>query len=293
MNRLARRARAAVTIAALTFGAVTAAAPFASAAPSFKVPFTDEYAHGLLTFCNKSNQPVTSGSLDAVPFSWKTVSSAEPPAGYRNSSGRVTLYAYQPLEYVDPGDWSGSQLTAASVFSNPSHPVAQATPADSPLLYFVQNYPPHWDGLVEIRMMYTAVNQEQLTTPYAMAVLRITGNTWTVVEGGNTPCSAGKGVSVETVMLPKRDLKQQSVVAASTKKSPAPGASSSAGAAGGNGQSTGGSQAGGSGGLAADTSSAGGLSAGALVGIGLGVLALIWGAIVAIGRWRRRTASAE
>jgi hypothetical protein len=67
MNRLARRARAAVTIAALTFGAVTAAAPFASAAPSFKVPFTDEYAHGLLTFCNKSNQPVTSGRPSPPP----------------------------------------------------------------------------------------------------------------------------------------------------------------------------------------------------------------------------------
>jgi hypothetical protein len=289
MNRLVRRARAAVTVAALALGALSVATPFAWASASFKVPFTDEYAQGLLTFCNKNNQPVTSGSLDTVPFAWKTVSSAEPPAGYRNGHARVTLYAYQPLEYVDPGDWSGSQLTAASLFSNPDHPVVQATPADNPLLYFVQAFPPHWDGLVEIRMMYTAVNEEQLTTPYAMAVVHVTGDTWTVVEGGNTPCSAGKGLSVETVMLPKKDLAQQSVVPA-TKSSDGAAAGSAAGSAGSSGKSQGGSAASGSSRLAADTSSAGGLSAGALAGIGVGVLAVIWAAIVLIGRWRRRTA---
>ncbi len=287
MNRLARRACATASLAALALCALSAAAPLASASTSFKVPFTDEYADGLLTFCNKSNQPVTSGSIDTVPFSWKTVSSAEPPGGYRNGHARVTLYAYQPIEFIDPGDWSGSQLTAASLFTNPDHPVVQATGADNPLLYFIQAYPPHWDGLVEIRMMYSAVNAPQLQTPYAMAVVRITGDTWTLVEGGSTPCDAGQGRSVETIMLPEKDLKQQSVVPAT--KSHGSGASSSAGPAAGSVGS--GSGQGGSGRLAADTSSVGGLSAGALAGIGVGVLAVIWGAILAIGRWRRRAAS--
>src|SRR5262244_2621522 len=154
MNRLARRARAAVTLGALTLGVLTlgalsAATPFAAASvtsSSSKVPFQDPSIHGWLTFCNRNNQPVTSGSLYTAPFAWKTVSSAPPPAGYRNSAGRVTLYAYQPIKYVDPGDWSGSELTAASSFTNPNHPAVQATNADLPLLGFTQAYPAHWDG---------------------------------------------------------------------------------------------------------------------------------------------------
>src|SRR5258708_3311688 len=197
MIRFARRARAAATLAALTLGAMSAVAPFAAASvtsSSYKGPFTDPNIDGWLTFCNRQDQPVTSGSLYTTPFVWKAISSAPPPPGYGNSKGRATVYGYQPLQYINPGDWAGSELTGASSFSNPDHPVTQATNADLPLIGMTPLYPLHWDGLAEIRMMWTSFNQSQLQSPYAAAVVRVTGHTSTLAEGGGGPCSPSTGV---------------------------------------------------------------------------------------------------
>lgn len=297
MNRFARRARAGVTLAALALGALSASAPFAAASPAspgFKVPFKDTNVDGSLTFCNRNDQPITSGSLYATPFAWKTISSNPPPAGYRKSDARTTLAAYQPIQYVDPGDWSGGFLTSASTFTNPDHPVVQATNADQPLVGFTQAYPLHWDGLVEIRMMYSAVDKPQLQTPYAAAVLRVTGSTWTLVEGGGGSCSQGQGVSMETKNLPKKDLAKQET-AAPASKSASHGNSGGSGTAdqSSGGQSSGGQSSGGSNGggakLAASDSSTG-ISGGAVAGICVGALALVWVAIGLIARRRRRAA---
>ena len=282
MNRQARRARAAVTITALAIGVLSASAPLAAASSS-PVPFQDTNVAGWLTFCGHNNQAITSGSLDTQPFAWKTISSSPAPAGYRNSKARASLFAFQPIQYVDPGDWSGAQLSAATIFSNPDHPVTQATYGDVSLLGFTQAYPPHWDGLVEIRMMWSGVNEPQLTMPYAAAVIRISGSRWTLVKGGNASCSQGKGISVETILLPKKDVAKPS---ATPSGSSAGGAGSSA-SSGGSG--TGGSANGSAANLASDKSAAGGLSAGALVGIGLAALAIVWAGIAFLSRWRRRT----
>jgi hypothetical protein len=220
MRSPATRARAALTLAGLAMAAVVAAAPVAAASGT-AVPFQDGNIRGSLTFCNRSNQPVTSGSLYTAPFAWKVISSAAPPAGYRGRRARATLYAYQPIDHVEPVDWSGAELTAASAFSNTQHPVVQATNADLPLLFFVQTYPPYWDGLEEIRMMYTADGRAQLQAPYAAAIVRITGNTWTLVEGGGGSCAQGLGASVETVLLPKKELAHPRTVVAAGK-SPGP-----------------------------------------------------------------------
>jgi hypothetical protein len=295
MNRFARRARAAVAVAALALGAVSATAPFAAASPtnpSFTVPFKDTNVHGWLTFCNRNGQPVTSGSLYTAPFAWKTIGSAPPPAGYRNSAARAGLAAYQPIQYVDPGDWSGSWLTAVSSFTNPDHPVAQATNIDQPLIGFVQAYPPHWDGLVELRMMFSAIGKPQLQMPYEAAVLRITGSKWTLVEGGGGSCSQGRGVSIETKTLPKKELAKPVTVVPGAHDSSAatakPHGSTATGHSSG-GQSSGGSNA--SGAKLAAASSSTGIGGGALAGICVGALALVWVAIGVIARWRRRAAS--
>jgi hypothetical protein len=294
MNRHARRVRAALTLAALTLGALSATAPLAvasTAVPAYKVPFTDANVDGWLTFCNQKDQPVTSGNIYAQPFAWKTISSGEAPAGYRKSTARATLYAYQPLQYIDPGDWSGAQLTAGSVYSNADHPVSAATAVDVPLVNFVQAYPPHWEGLVEIRMMFSGVDEEQLMTPYAAAVLRITGSTWTLVEGGGGSCSQGNGISMETAALPKKDLKAKQD-AAHPAKAPAPGSSRSTSTGSGSsasGTGTGGQSSTASGARLASADSSSGISVAALAGIAVGVLALVWLAITMIGRRRRAT----
>ena len=299
MSPFARRARAAVTVTAIALGGLLAAAPLASASvagATGKVPFTDPGIDGWITFCNRSNQPVTSGSLDTVPFAWKAISSAKSPAGYRGAGGRVALWAYQPIQYVDPGDWSGSLLTGGSAFSNPDHPVVQATNADQPLLGFTQAYPEHWDGLLEIRMMYTAKDKPQLQTPYAAAILRVSGANWTLVEGGGGSCSQGRGLSMETVSLPKKELAKQET-AGKAGKVPGTIAGSSAGTGGGSageqpsaGSTSGGSAANGATSLAASDSPAG-LSGFALAGIGVGAFALVWAGLTVYSRLRRRSAS--
>jgi hypothetical protein len=294
MKRLASRARLGVPLAMLTIAATSFSGPLAAASGS-GVPFHDTNVRGSLTFCNRAGQPVTSGSLNAVPFVWKAISSALAPAGYRTTAARATLDAYQPIQFVDPGDWSGGQLTGSSAFSNGAHPVAQATNADSPLLNFVQAYPPHWQGLIEIRMLFSGVNKVQLQSPYPAAVIRINGNTWTLVSGGGGSCSAGRGISDESFLLPKNKLKRpetvvpagessaQASAAAAKASSPSPSSKSSTSAAHSEAPPTQSGPAA----LAAASSSTG-MSAAAKTGIGLGVLALIGVGVMGAIWWRRR-----
>lgn len=296
MSSHARRMRAAIAVVGLALGALSAAVPLAAAStasPTAKAPFTDTNVNAWLTFCNQKDQPVTSGSIYAQPFVWKAISSGEAPPGYRGQAARGTLYAYQPIQYVDPLDWSGQQLTAGAVSSNAHHPVAAATAVDLPLIGFVQAYPPHWNGLVEIRMIYSAGDKELLETPYAAAVIRVSGKTWTLVEGGGGSCSQGQGISVEKAALPKKDLVVHP--AAGSSATPAAGGSSSqspvgASASGGTGSSGSNSASGSTARLAAADSSTG-MGAGELAGIGGVVLVVVWAAITLIARRRRRPAS--
>jgi hypothetical protein len=199
------------------------------------------------------------------------------------------LYAYQPIKYVDPFNWNGSQLTGASSFTNPRHPVVQATNADQPILGFTQNFVPHWDGLVEMRMLFTAINKSEFQSSYPAAILRVTGSTWSLVEGGGGSCSKGQGVSNEVKLLPKKDLaKAKKIVPAAQ-----PGAASNSATSHvskSSGSSSGGSSSGGGAKIAAADSSTG-LSGGALAGIAVGALALAWVAIGLIARRRRRAST--
>lgn len=291
MSRLAGRARCAAPLAALTLAALSVAVPSAAASSS-ALPFHDANARGTLTFCNRANQPMTSGSLDTAPFAWKTVASAPAPAGYRHSDARATLYAYQPIQYVDPGDWSGGQLTGSSSFSNVESPVVQATNVDAALLGFTQAYPLHWDGLVEIRVYYTAFNKPPYSTYYPAAVLKVTGSRWTLVSGGGSSCTAGTGVSDESTLLPKRVLKKKHTVVPAGSPTPGQGQSSSPG--GGSSTAPASSNGGGkttAAGQSSNAADSSGLGSGAKAGIGLGVVALLGLGALGFMWWRRRPVS--
>jgi hypothetical protein len=177
------------------------AVPSTAFASGFKVPFTDPNQVGSLTLCNQHERPIISGSLLTVPFVWRAVSSARVPAGYT----RATLYLFQPLQYVDPGDWTGYQLTDDSLFSNPAHPMAQATYADNPLIWPDQSMPPYWDGLYQLRLFFSSSDKAPWTSSYPTAVIKVTGNTWTLVQGGGSSCTGGKAESVESFLLPKSE----------------------------------------------------------------------------------------
>jgi hypothetical protein len=291
MNRPTRCARTATVLAALTLTAMSTAVPFAAASGP-GVPFKDTNIDGSLTLCGRNGQPLTSGSLDSAPFVWKTISSAPAPAQFRAATARATLAAYQPLKYVDPSDWSGGQLTGSSSYTNSDHPVVQATNGDSPLLDFVQAYPPHWQGLVEIRMLFSGTNLPQHIAPYPAAIVRITGTKWTLVSGGGGSCREAQGVSDESRLLPKKRLASPEAVVPAGASSTSPsraGRSSTKSSAGSSAASSSGSSSGGdeSANLAAESSSTG-MSNGAKTGIGLGVVAVIGLFVVAILWWRRR-----
>jgi LPXTG-motif cell wall-anchored protein len=177
------------------------------------VPFQDENQNGALTLCNTAGQPITSGSLRTVPFVWRAVSSTPAPAHYT----RAYLVLYQPMQYEDPADWTGYQLTVQAIFSNPKNPMAQSTYADQPLLWPDQEMPPHWDGLYELRMYFSQPFMSSYSTRYPAAVIRVTGDTWTLVSGGGGSCDAGTAVSIETLRLPKSETQTPHVLTANGK----------------------------------------------------------------------------
>ena len=195
--------------------------PPASAAAG-GVPWTDSSAQGLIGFCGRDDQPVTSGSLTDQPFVWKAVSTVAAPAHYTEA----ILELYQPIQHVDPSGWSGYQLTDTAAFNNPQHPAAQATNVDEPLIGADQQYPPYWDGLYQLRMYFAAPQEAVYTQPYPVAVIQVTGKKWQLVQGGTVDCSASQAVSGIAKDLPQSVLNTPQTVAlgrtAGSRTNPAP-----------------------------------------------------------------------
>jgi hypothetical protein len=160
------------------------------------VPYRDPSANGVIGLCSRAGKPIDHGKVSDSPFVWLSVSSspAQPPYG---AGGRTaTLYAFVPKLGNSPGDWLGAQISAATYYSNPAHPMVAATSGDGPaLLGFVQSYPPAWDGLIELRIYLGVPGESIHTSTYPATDIRVKGDTWTVVRGGNVACDAGTAVS--------------------------------------------------------------------------------------------------
>jgi hypothetical protein len=164
-----------------------------------QVPFTDPNAKGYIGLCDKNNENITSGSVGAAPFVWKAVSSAPPPAQFQGKGENAILNIYQPRPGVDPGNWNGDSLTSASFYNNPKLPAAQATRADLPLSVIVNEFPPMVDGLYQLRMFYGKAGYGLYSSTYPAAVIRVSGDTWTLVQGGTVDCTAAPAVSNEVL----------------------------------------------------------------------------------------------
>jgi hypothetical protein len=196
MTRLASKSRWWVVAAMVAVTTMWAAPAQADGAP-----YDDAAAVGGMALCDRDLQPLTEGSITDRPFVWRAVSDVAAEAPYNDKNRRAVLYAYQPREGVEPALWSGELLTAASTYSDPQAPIAQATPIDVPLEVFIKNFPPQWDGSIQLRMYFTTDLNPQ-STDYVAADLRVEGDTWRLVsEPSKAPCDAGKAVSPE-VLLP-------------------------------------------------------------------------------------------
>jgi hypothetical protein len=184
----------------------------------------DNYAQGYVGLCNKQGQNITSGSVYDKPFVWRAVGSVAAPTPFNSSSRKATLYAFQPRPGVDASEWSGTNLTAATHYTNPSVPMAQATHRDLGLSDYLNDYPPEVSGVVELRLFYSAADTG-FSTSYAASFIQVHGTSWTLIKGGTVNCTAGRATSPET-QLPKYDKAGQqppqllSVVAAKSVGAP-------------------------------------------------------------------------
>ena len=176
-----------------------------SAGATPTVPYTDPNAVGYIGLCNQSGQQITSGNINTTPFVALAVSSEPAPAPYNNAERSAILDAYLPIQVLAPGDWSGEEMTSDTMYSNAQVPMAAATDRDSSLADFISDYPPKWDGFLQLRMYLGTEGQEAYTVHYPTLNIQVVGDTWTAVGGGNVNCSAGTAQSLESVVLGNRD----------------------------------------------------------------------------------------
>jgi hypothetical protein len=200
------------------------------------VPYQDPQAVGSLGLCNHAGDAITQGSISSTPFAWRVVSSQAAQAPYDAAGRTATLYAFQPRKGLQAAQWSGEQLTAASRYSNPAHPMSAATNRDLSIKDFIEDYPVSWDGLVQLRLYLGAPDAPTDSASYAATSIQVTGNTWKVVQGASVACNSGKSVSIETILKPvsspdAHPTKTTSPLATPTSKQPT-GSSTPAAAAG-------------------------------------------------------------
>lgn len=184
----------------VALAAVAALPSLAVAAPG--VPYHDDRVAGHLAFCDGHGRALTGGPLTDAPFAAKVVSDVVPPGADDPQTGAFVL-AYQPRQGVAPGAWSGEQLTASSTYTDRRHPSAEVTYGDVTLLQASQDYPPQWDGLLQLRMYTKAPQQPVYSARYAAADVRITGGRWQVVDPVALPCTSGTATSVARVLAPE------------------------------------------------------------------------------------------
>jgi hypothetical protein len=190
---------------ATAMAGVAAAAGFLGAASttaiaSSGVPYTDQRAVGSIGFCNAANQPVTKGSISDNPFVSKAIDSTPAAAPYNGAGETATLFIYQPREGIEASEWHGEQFGASSRSSTPQHPTAILTAGDGPLSGPLSDYPPQWDGLMEFRIYLGAPNQPVYSQTYDATSIKISGNTWQVVDGASVSCGDGQSVSLEQTL---------------------------------------------------------------------------------------------
>lgn len=180
----------------LAIAFVLAAAPGAFADTA---PYTDLAAHGSVGLCDASGHPVTHGNIHDRPFVWRAVSSTPAAAPYDAAGRTATLVAYQPRSDAYPNQWSGDIMTSSSTYTNPRHPMAQASALDFSLADFLNEFPARWDGYLQLRMYLGVPGHETLNSAYPATDIKVTGDTWTVVRGASVTCTDGSARDSETV----------------------------------------------------------------------------------------------
>jgi hypothetical protein len=162
-----------------------------------RAPYDDARSSGLLTLCGPDGKPVTDGAVTDKPFASVVLGSTAAPAGYDGDGRVAVLYAHQPREGVEAGEFSGLQLIAPTAYADAAGPAAALAPTSTTLADFVAAYPATYDGYVQLRLVLSSPEGGALTGQYDTADLRIDGDRWHLVRGGSASC-AGAADAVRT-----------------------------------------------------------------------------------------------
>lgn len=192
VQRLIRLSTAALALAALLPGCT-----------SHGVPYADPSANGYIGLCDKAGKQITHGKVSDAPFAAFAISSVPARPPYDGFGKVATLYAYLPLQGYAAQEWAGDQITAGAYYTNAAHPmVATASDEGAQLAQFVKSYPPKWDGLVQLRIYLSVPGQPTYNLRYPATDIRVKGDTWSVVQGGEVACDSGSAVSVNVTSAP-------------------------------------------------------------------------------------------
>ena len=217
------RARLAVMLVAVFTVTLGLAGPAMAAKP---LPYTDFSAQGSVGLCDQAGKPVTSGKITDKPFVWFAVSGMKAPEGYGGDGRKATLFIYQPRPNTYPTQWSADQMTSSSPYSNPDFPMAAASAADFSLADYIHEFPPMWDGLLQLRIYFGAPNKPTATDPYPATDIVVTGSTWHVVRGASVACTKGTAQPNEPGVVTAQPVSNPS--SSTAQSSPATSASGTA-----------------------------------------------------------------
>ncbi|HKD97416.1 MAG TPA: hypothetical protein VKB69_07395 [Micromonosporaceae bacterium] len=199
-----------IAIAALGAAAVVAAVAFFWPHGSgTSDTYADPRVDGTITLYNAAGQAITSGSVRDKPFVAKAVESDAAPAPYDQPGAKATLLAYQPRQGAASNDWSGDTLTGASAYTDPAHPTVVSAPTDFTLQDFLDEFPPRWDGRVQLRIYLSGPNMPVRNTSYAATTLVVSGDTWHVASPSGSTAAAFAGATAP--LLPPGDEPRRAV----------------------------------------------------------------------------------
>lgn len=144
------------------------------------VPYADSAAAGRLALCDAHGDPVTEGSTADGQLAATVRGSSAVPAG---PGVTATLFAYQPRQGAEPGEWSGLALTAASRVDGTAH--AQLVPEEGSisLRQFLGGYPAQWDGWVQLRLLVGTADGVG-SAAYDSLDVKVDGDHWQAVDPG-------------------------------------------------------------------------------------------------------------
>ncbi|WP_460446229.1 hypothetical protein [Angustibacter aerolatus] len=189
-----------LAVAGLLTAAGVVLVPPAPASASSTVPYRDVASSGRITLCS-NGKPVTTGRVGSDPFVTTAVGESAATEGYGGDGRTAVLSAYQPRQGVSPGEWSGMQLTASTLYARAAHPTARFTRGDYRLSDFLEAYPAGWQGRVQLRLLLRAPDQPTSTYRYDSLDLQVRDGSWQVVgAAGGASCDSGASRSVADVL---------------------------------------------------------------------------------------------